>query len=178
MFDDAVKGVQAVAHTASPFHFNVTDPQQLIDPAVKGTTGILKSIQKNKWVDCVALPPWKRDRRFVTTQLIFSPDIKRIVITSSVAAVMSTSSKPPGTQYTEADWNEDSIKEVEQKGKDTPGSESYRASKTLAERALWGGFCVSIRTWTSSLASDRLPLSTVLTASQRRLADIMLVEHS
>jgi len=55
---------------------------------------------------------------------------------------MSTSSKPPGTQYTEADWNEDSIKEVEQKGKDTPGSESYRASKTLAERALWGGFCV------------------------------------
>jgi hypothetical protein len=50
---------------------------------------------------------------------------------------MSTSSKPPGTQYTEADWNEDSIKEVEQKGKDTPGSESYRASKTLAERALW-----------------------------------------
>lgn len=55
---------------------------------------------------------------------------------------MSTSSKPPGTQYTEADWNEDSIKEVEQKGKDTPGSESYRASKTLAERALWGEFCV------------------------------------
>jgi len=51
---------------------------------------------------------------------------------------MSTNSKPPGTQYTEADWNEDSTKEVEQKGKDTPGSESYRASKTLAEKALWG----------------------------------------
>ena len=48
MFDEAVKGVDAVAHTASPFHFNITDPQELIGPAVKGTTGILKSIQKNK----------------------------------------------------------------------------------------------------------------------------------
>jgi len=48
VFDEAVKGVQAVAHTASPFHFNITDPQELIGPAVKGTTGILKSIQKNK----------------------------------------------------------------------------------------------------------------------------------
>jgi len=35
-------------HTASPFHFNVTDIQkQLLDPAVIGTTGILKSVKKN-----------------------------------------------------------------------------------------------------------------------------------
>ena len=25
-FDEAVKGVEAIAHTASPFHYNVTDP--------------------------------------------------------------------------------------------------------------------------------------------------------
>jgi nucleoside-diphosphate-sugar epimerase len=49
-FDEAVKGVDAVAHTASPFHFNVTDPKELTEPAVQGTTGILRSIQKNKWV--------------------------------------------------------------------------------------------------------------------------------
>jgi hypothetical protein len=35
------------AHT-SPFHFKVNDPQQLIEPAVKGTVGVLESIQKNK----------------------------------------------------------------------------------------------------------------------------------
>ena len=36
-----------ILHTASPFHFNVTDPKsQLIDPAVCGTTGILESIKK------------------------------------------------------------------------------------------------------------------------------------
>lgn len=49
MFDDAVKGVDAVAHTASPFYTsNVKDPQELIGPAVKGTTGVLRSIQKHK----------------------------------------------------------------------------------------------------------------------------------
>jgi hypothetical protein len=51
---------------------------------------------------------------------------------------MSDLSRPAGTLYTEADWNEDSVKEVETKGKDTAPSQSYRASKTLAEKALWG----------------------------------------
>lgn len=37
--------IEAVIHTASPFHFNVTDIQKdLLDPAVMGTTGILKAI--------------------------------------------------------------------------------------------------------------------------------------
>jgi len=36
-----------ILHTASPFHFNVTDPKsQLIDPAVRGTTGILESTKQ------------------------------------------------------------------------------------------------------------------------------------
>jgi nucleoside-diphosphate-sugar epimerase len=48
----------------------------LIEPAVKGTVGILKSIEKN------------------------GPGIQRVVITSSVAAVMDAS-KPSGTIYTE-----------------------------------------------------------------------------
>lgn len=64
-FDEAVKSdppFQAVIHTASPFHFNVTDPKKdLIDPAVIGTTGILKSIKKNapsvKQVVSSPLPP-------------------------------------------------------------------------------------------------------------------------
>lgn len=63
-----------------------------------------------------------------------------MVVTSSVAAVMSDLSRPAGTQYTEADWNEDSVKEVEKKGKDTAPQQSYRASKTLAEKALWGAW--------------------------------------
>nr|KAK5441229.1 Glycine-rich RNA-binding protein 2, mitochondrial [Exophiala xenobiotica] len=49
-FDDAVVSeppFEAVIHTASPFHFNVTDVQKdLLDPAIQGTTGILESIVK------------------------------------------------------------------------------------------------------------------------------------
>jgi hypothetical protein len=46
-----------VAHTASPFHFKSTHPDELIEPAVKGTTGVLKSIQKAKQVPSLVLIP-------------------------------------------------------------------------------------------------------------------------
>lgn len=60
-FDEAVKKVDGVAHTASPFHFNVTDPYtDLINPAVNGTLNLLKSAIKE-------------------------PKIQRVVITSSFA---------------------------------------------------------------------------------------------
>ena len=42
-----------------------------------------------------------------------------------------------GCSYTEKDWNEDSVKQVEEKGTEVAGSDSYRASKTMAEQALW-----------------------------------------
>ncbi|OWT39011.1 D-lactaldehyde dehydrogenase [Cryptococcus neoformans var. grubii Br795] len=114
IFDEAVKGVNAVAHLASPFYVtNVKDPKELIDPAVKGTTGILKSVQKN------------------------NPKVKRVVITSSVAAIMCPISKKSPFRYTEADWNVDSIPQVEEKGVEADGMHSYLASKTLAEKALW-----------------------------------------
>lgn len=50
-FDDAVVSdppFEAVIHTASPFHFNVTDiKKDLLDPAINGTTGILRAIKEN-----------------------------------------------------------------------------------------------------------------------------------
>lgn len=117
-------------HTASPFHFNVTDPYKdlvkyvsphvaipqyltngIYSPAVNGTVSVLKSAKDSK-------------------------SIKRIVITSSFAAVVDTS-KPVPTKFTEDDWNEFSPKTLEEKGKDVSPVDAYRASKTLAERAAW-----------------------------------------
>lgn len=121
-FDEAVKGVDAVAHTASPFHFQAEDPQDLIDPAVKGTIGVLKSIEKN------------------------APGVQRVVTTSSVAAVLDAS-KPTGTIYTENDWNVSSVKAVEEKGKDAASFDKYRASKTLAEKAAWAEVESQKPTW-------------------------------
>jgi len=101
---------EAVIHTASPFHFKVTDVQkQLLDPAIIGTTGILKSVKKH------------------------APSVKRVVITSSFAAIVNHYNPPNlGHTYTESDWDpvtlEDALK--------TPAG-GYRASKTFAEKAAW-----------------------------------------
>jgi nucleoside-diphosphate-sugar epimerase len=50
-FDKAVQSdppFEVVIHTASPFHFNVTDTKtDLLDPAIIGTTGILKSVKQH-----------------------------------------------------------------------------------------------------------------------------------
>lgn len=64
-FDEAVKGVDGIAHTASPFHFRVEDPHtDLINPAVKGTKGLLNSA-------------------------LLEPKVQRVVITSSFASIVN-----------------------------------------------------------------------------------------
>ncbi|KAF9482939.1 NAD(P)-binding protein [Pholiota conissans] len=112
-FDEAVKGVDAIEHMASPFHNNVKDPQEFIRPAVQGTVGILKSASK------------------------YGQNVKRIVVTSSCAAISTPWNKAPPAKFSEADWNTNSPGVVEELGDKTPPVEIYRASKTLAEKGAW-----------------------------------------
>ncbi|OAP59771.1 hypothetical protein AYL99_04773 [Fonsecaea erecta] len=109
-FDEAVKSdppFEGVLHTASPFHFNVTDPKKdLLDPAIIGTTGILKAVKK------------------------YAPTVKRVVITSSFAAIINPKSHEK--VYSEKNWNPVTEEEATQDPATT-----YRASKTFAERAAW-----------------------------------------
>ncbi|KAI5474498.1 ketoreductase [Pseudohyphozyma bogoriensis] len=107
-FDDAIKGVTRVVHTASPFHFaNATD---LITPALEGTKSILKAASKE-------------------------PLVKSVVVTSSTAAVFDrTKGFNPGYIYTGEDWNPCSLEEAL---KETNPILAYVASKTLAEKAAW-----------------------------------------
>ncbi|EXJ92162.1 dihydroflavonol-4-reductase [Capronia epimyces CBS 606.96] len=111
-FDAAVKSdppFDAVIHTASPFHYNVTDNKKdMIDPAVLGTTGILKAVKS------------------------FAPSVKRVVITSSLAAMNNT--KHPPKVYNEEIWNEMTMEEALTT---TDAQAAYRASKTFAEKAAW-----------------------------------------
>ncbi|KAI7133654.1 NAD(P)-binding protein, partial [Hortaea werneckii] len=112
-FDEAVVSdppFETVIHTASPFHFNVTDVQkELLDPAIIGTTGILKSIKKS------------------------APSVKRVVITSSFASIINPyKGSWPEHTYTETDWNPI----TQQQAIENPAN-GYRASKTFAERAAW-----------------------------------------
>lgn len=99
---------EAVLHTASPFHFNVTDPKKdLLDPAIIGTTGILKSIKKN------------------------APQVKRVAITSSFAAIVNPKEAPD--TYNESHWNPVTMDEA----LNTDPGTAYRGSKKFAEKAAW-----------------------------------------
>ena len=103
--------MDAIEHTASPYHFKAGDPDELIIPALHGTTRVLESV------------------------LAYGTNVKRVVITSSVAAVLETQGTP--RVFTEADWNEGSVVEVREKGVHASQAGKYRASKTLAEKAAW-----------------------------------------
>ncbi|KAH9487433.1 Putative uncharacterized oxidoreductase [Psilocybe cubensis] len=111
-FDEAVKDVDGIAHMASPFHGNVKDPQEFFQPAIQGTVGILKSAHNH------------------------GKQVKRIVVTSSTAAVMSPPDKP--TLFTALDWNTKDPKFVDELGSNSHPMTIYRASKSLAEQGAWG----------------------------------------
>jgi nucleoside-diphosphate-sugar epimerase len=108
-FDKAVISeppFEAVIHTASPFFIGHTDPvKQLLDPAIKGTVGILEAIKAS------------------------APSVKRVVITSSFAAVVNPDAHPK--VYDGSSWNP-----VTEEQAVLPAY-TYRASKTFAERAAW-----------------------------------------
>ncbi|KAF8038614.1 hypothetical protein BT93_B1213 [Corymbia citriodora subsp. variegata] len=105
-FDSVVDGCECVFHTASPVLLSAAEPQaEIIDPALKGTLNVLRSCEK-------------------------ASSIKRVVVTSSMAAV-AFSAKPltsgiviDETWYSDPDFCEKS-------------KLWYMLSKTLAEKAAW-----------------------------------------
>ncbi|XP_014502077.1 cinnamoyl-CoA reductase 1 [Vigna radiata var. radiata] len=105
-FDSVVEGCHAVFHTASPFYHDVKDPQvELLDPAVKGTLNVLKSCVK-------------------------SPALKRVVLTSSIAAVAYNGKPRTPDVVVDETWfsDPDFCRESQM---------WYTLSKTLAEDAAW-----------------------------------------
>ncbi|CAN8099865.1 unnamed protein product [Discula destructiva] len=109
-FDDAVKNVAGVIHTASPFVMKVEDNERdLLDPAIKGTTRLLEAVHAH------------------------APQVRRIVITSSFAAILDPfKGANVGYTYTEKDWNPTTY---EQAVATESGAVAYCASKTFAEKA-------------------------------------------
>nr|XP_043623147.1 uncharacterized protein LOC122594927 [Erigeron canadensis] len=103
-FDSAVNGCICVFHTASPVQFIVDDPQaQLIEPAVKGTLNVLKSAIKVS-------------------------SLKRVVLTSSMAAVTTGAKLPRSGDVVDETWFSDPLICKQNKL-------WYHLSKTLAEDA-------------------------------------------
>jgi nucleoside-diphosphate-sugar epimerase len=110
-FDESIRGVQYVIHTASPFLLakDVKDPQvDLINPALKGTENVLKSVLKS------------------------SDSVKKVILTSSIAACVSPFAIKQDSVVDEKCWNTTSTMEEP--------SGSYRISKYKAETFAWK-FC-------------------------------------
>jgi nucleoside-diphosphate-sugar epimerase len=106
-FRKAMEGCTVILHTASPFFImKIKDPlRDLILPALEGTRNVL-------------------------TLAAEFPGGKRIVVTSSVAAIYGDAAdvlQVPGQCFTEEQWNTTS----------TADHNPYQYSKTLAEREAW-----------------------------------------
>ena len=97
----AVEGCEYVLHVASPFPpKQPKDPDELIVPAREGTLRVLRAG--------------------------LDAGVKRIVVTSSVAAIR-LSANAAARPLNEGDWTDP----------DSPGLTPYVRSKTIAERAAW-----------------------------------------
>jgi nucleoside-diphosphate-sugar epimerase len=105
-YAEAMEGCELVYHTASPFSLRVNDPQkELIDPAKLGTRNVLEQASKTN-------------------------SVKRVVLTSSCAAIYTDAidcKMAPGGVLTEDIWNTTSSLTYQ----------PYSYSKTVAEREAW-----------------------------------------
>ncbi|MBR8537828.1 NAD-dependent epimerase/dehydratase family protein [Carboxylicivirga sediminis] len=105
-YAEAMEGCELVFHTASPFTLSVNDPQkELVEPALLGTRNVLEQANRTE-------------------------SVKRVVLTSSVAAIYGDNIDIKNTAngiFTEEDWNTSSSL--------THGAYPY--SKTLAEKEAW-----------------------------------------
>lgn len=105
-YGEAMAGCEVVFHTASPFTSRITEPQRdLVDPALVGTRNVL-------------------------TTAASTPAVRRVVVTSSCAAIYGDNvdvARAPNQTLTEAQWNQTSRLD----------HQPYFYSKTVAERAAW-----------------------------------------
>ncbi len=106
-FDQAMVGCELVMHTASPFIISGFNDayEALIRPALDGTRNVFASVER-------------------------TPSVKRVVLTSSVAAVYGDNKEAlnvPNAVFNETYWNTSSILT----------HMPYHYSKTVAEREGW-----------------------------------------
>lgn len=105
-YAEAMQGCELVFHTASPFTLNVEDPSRdLVEPAQLGTRNVLQTANE-------------------------TGSVKRVVVTSSVAAIYGDNADIEMTaheSFSEEDWNTTS----------SLTHQPYSYSKTLAEREAW-----------------------------------------
>jgi nucleoside-diphosphate-sugar epimerase len=72
--------------------------------------------------------------RYYISDAIPSHQVKRVVITSSCASILEVHPEP--TTFSEKDWNDQSWRIVQEKGREAENIDKYRASKILSEKGM------------------------------------------
>ena len=98
-WDEGMAGCDYLLHVASPISLERTDEDYFVKPAIDGVNRALSFAKKH--------------------------GVKKVVLTSSVAAIFDTMEKKD--IYDESDWSDP----------DNPHISAYSKSKTLAEKAAW-----------------------------------------
>nr|AHA14497.1 anthocyanidin reductase [Fagopyrum tataricum] len=107
-FDAPIEGCEFVFHVATPVNFASEDPENdMIKPAIQGVLNVLKACARVK-------------------------SVKRVVLTSSAAAVSINTLEGTGLVMTEDNWTD-----VEFLSNAKPPTWGYPASKMLAEKKAW-----------------------------------------
>jgi len=102
-WDKALQGVDVLIHSASPFPIaSPKDENELVRPAVEGTLRALRAAHK--------------------------AGVKRVILTSSVAAIYGTDLPHGKSEFDETIWSDP---------EHIVGRVAYTKSKTLAEKAAW-----------------------------------------
>lgn len=142
-FTAAMDGCELVIHTASPFLMSsIRDAeQQLIRPALEGTRNVLTGVNA-------------------------TASVKRVVLTSSVAAIYGDNADMTGKAcLTEADWNTTS----------TVAHLPYAYSKTVAEQEAWS-IVDAQRRWDLVTIHPALVLGPALTTASAS-GSMMVMRH-
>ncbi|KAL2678364.1 hypothetical protein Neosp_009110 [[Neocosmospora] mangrovei] len=148
-------GLEAVIHVASP----ANPRKDLIDPAVLGTTGVLRAIKES------------------------CPTVKRVVITSSFAAILDPRLASTGTTkiYSESDWSPLTLEDAY-----ASPVNAYVVSKLMAERAAWDfmaqekpNFTLSVMNPPMVYGPVRYPVKSLssINTSNQLLAEVISGNH-
>ncbi|TGO81552.1 hypothetical protein BPOR_1107g00010 [Botrytis porri] len=113
-FDEAVKGVDGIFHTASPIDSSLKTYAQMVTPAIDGTNTLLYSSIKA------------------------GPQLKAVVVTSSAIAVVDP--RTDSYTFTESDFASSYLTQAQKDLQENRPSDVgllYAASKSAAESAVW-----------------------------------------
>ena len=142
-YDDAFANVAAIIHTAAVVEvIDNSDPEnRIVRPAVEGTKNVVAAAKK--------------------------AGVRRLVMTSSVAAIQSPLGLPDDYQYDEKDWN----------GWSTVATDAYGYAKTQQERTLWDSLENGDASFDAVVICPSVTLGPPLCKAHTKASTVLVREH-